>query len=194
MVKPYDVGLLVGRFQHFHKGHEMLVETALTLCDRLLILVGSSQESGTLRNPFNVSTRIDIIREIYGDSLVIKALPDLTNENDISHDWGKYVLENIDRYVYKAPELMIYGNDISRSGWFDPEDIKDTFEMIVPRSKLPISATMIREMMVKDDRREWMKWVNPKLHKMYDQLRAELLGTKPYAEIYQQLISGKEEK
>lgn len=188
-MRPYDIGLLVGRFQHFHKGHEMLVETALTLCDRLLILVGSSQESGTLRNPFNISTRIDIIKAIYGDSIIIKALPDLTNENDITTEWGKYVLRNVDTYIYKCPELMIYGNDISRSGWFDQEDIKDTFEMIVPRSKLPISATMLREMIVTDNRREWMKWVNPKLHKLYDSLRSELLGTKPYALMYQNLIN-----
>ena len=28
MNKPYDVGLVCGRFQTFHKGHESLVETA----------------------------------------------------------------------------------------------------------------------------------------------------------------------
>ena len=33
--KPYDTGLLVGRFQTFHKGHQCLVETGLTLCDRM---------------------------------------------------------------------------------------------------------------------------------------------------------------
>lgn len=36
-MKPYDVGLICGRFQTFHKGHEKLVDTGLMLCDRLLI-------------------------------------------------------------------------------------------------------------------------------------------------------------
>ena len=45
-MKPYDVGLVCGRFQTFHKGHEKLVDTGLLLCDRLLILIGSAQESG----------------------------------------------------------------------------------------------------------------------------------------------------
>ena len=49
-MKPYDVGVICGRFQTFHIGHESLVNTALTLCDRVLILVGSSQECGTERN------------------------------------------------------------------------------------------------------------------------------------------------
>jgi nicotinamide-nucleotide adenylyltransferase len=74
---------------------------------------------------------------------------------------------------------MIYGNDESRNRWFDPEDLKDTAEYIYPRTRLPISATMLREAMIYDNRKEWMKWVDPKLHKMYDEIRAELM-TVPY--------------
>ena len=181
----YDSGLIVGRFQTFHKGHQSLVNTALDLCDRVFILVGSSQESGTERNPFNIATRMSVIRECYPDKdrVHIYALPDLTHENDITSAWGKFVLENVDRYLYKAPELMIYGNDEARSRWFDEEDIKNTSEFIVHRSKLPISATMLREMMVNDDRKQWMQWVDPKLHKMYDSLRAELMAVPFYAEM-----------
>lgn len=189
MAKAYDCGFLCGRFQTFHIGHESLVETGLKLCDRMLILVGSAQESGTERNPFNIMTRINVIKEVFDDEnrIMIYALSDLTNENDITPDWGRYVLKNIDRYIYKAPELMIYGNDEARSRWFDPVDIKDTTEIIVPRSRLPISATMLREMMVRDDRREWMKYVNPRLHKMYDSLRAELMSVPFYQEMAKKL-------
>ena len=52
----YDTGLIIGHFQTFHKGHQSLVDTGLQLCDRLLILVGSAQESGTERNPFDINT------------------------------------------------------------------------------------------------------------------------------------------
>lgn len=179
----YDSGLIVGRFQTFHKGHQSLVDTGLKLCDRLYIFIGSAQESGTERNPFNISTRIAMLRECYPDRERVKilALSDLTNENDISYEWGRYVLDNVDRYLFKAPELMIYGNDEARSRWFDPEDIKDTAEFIIPRSRLPISATMLRTFMIKDERKEWMKWVDPKLHKMYDALRSELISIPCYS-------------
>ena len=190
-MKPYDVGLVVGRFQHFHIGHKSLVETAYKLCDRVLILVGSAQESGTLRNPYLPSTRIDVIREIYGkdnDLLQIKELNDLTNENDITADWGRYVLKNVKTHIRKVPSLMVYGNDEFRSKWFDPEDIKDTAEIVVPRSKIPISATLLREALVKDDFDYWSKFVDEKTHKMYDRLRSELLRTDPYCEMYQNLI------
>ena len=179
----YDSGLIVGRFQTFHKGHQSLVDAGLSLCDRILILIGSAQ--GTERNPFNIATRIDVIRSVYEDNkrVSVYALPDLTHEDDLSSEWGRYLLDQVDRYIYKAPELMIYGNDEARSRWFDVEDIKDTAEFIIPRSRLPISATMLRDMMVRDERREWMKWVNPKLHKMYDRLRAELMEVPYYSQL-----------
>lgn len=174
-MKPYDVGLIVGRFQTFHKGHQRLVDTALSLCDRVLILVGSAQETGTERNPFNIKTRIEMIEAVYDmPEVMIYALPDLTNENDITPDWGKYVMVNAKAYVHKAPELMVYGNDEARSKWFAVEDIKDTSEFIINRSALPISGTMMRQLMLDDNREEWMRWVSPKLHKFYDRLRGEL--------------------
>lgn len=181
MTKPYDVGLICGRFQTFHKGHEKLVNTGLLLCDRLLILVGSAQEYGTERNPLNVTTRIKMIREVYGDNpnIMIYGLSDMTNENDICHEWGRYLLNNADRYIYKNPDIMIYGNDESRSDWFDKKDLKNTTELIINRAELPISATLLRDLMISDKRKEWMELVNPKLHKMYDELRRELLGV-PY--------------
>ena len=152
------------------------------LCDRLLILIGSSQECGTERNPLNINTRTKMLRTIYGDNpnIMIYALADMTNENDICPEWGRYLLDNVDRYIYKNPEVMIYGNDESRSSWFDKKDLKNTTELIINRSELPISATMLRQLMVEDKRKEWMEFVNPRLHKMYDELRNELMTVEFY--------------
>ncbi len=181
-MKPYDVGLICGRFQTFHKGHEKLVDTGLMLCDRLLILIGSAQECGTERNPLNINTRTKMLKEIYGDNpnIMIYGLADMTDEDDIRPEWGRYLLDNVDRYIYKNPEVMIYGNDESRSQWFDKKDLTNTTELIINRAELPISATMLRQLMVADSRKEWMKWVNPKLHKMYDELRRELMSVDFY--------------
>ena len=128
----------------------------------------------------------------YGDKTILISCDDegngfhtlffgfMTNENDICHEWGKYLLDNVDRYIYKNPEVMIYGNDESRSAWFDKKDLKNTTELIINRAELPISATMLRQLMVEDKRREWMELVNPKLHKMYDEIRRELMSVEFY--------------
>lgn len=120
----------------------------------------------------------------------IVALSDMSHENNDCPEWGKYLLKNIDRYIYKVPDLMIYGNDDRRSKWFDKDDIKDVTEVIVNRGRIPITATQVREYMVFDDRHEWQKWVNPKLHKMYDELRSELMSIPFYQELYKNLSKG----
>lgn len=188
-MKPYDVGLICGRFQTFHKGHEKLVETGLMLCDRLLILIGSAQECGTERNPLNINTRTKMLKMVYGDdpNIMIYGLPDLSNENNNSPEWGRYLLDHSDRYIFKNPDVMIYGNDNSRSAWFDKKDLKYTTELIINRSDLPISATMLRKYMVEDNRKAWMECVNPKLHKMYDEIRRELMTVDYYKELFKQL-------
>lgn len=192
-MKPYDVGLICGRFQTYHIGHESLINMGTQLCDRILILIGSSQECGTERNPLNINTRTKMLKEIYGDSpeIMIYALSDLTDENDIRPEWGKYLLENVDRYIYKVPELMITGDDEERNRWFAREDVVDMSQLIVNRGRIPISATQVRKLMVMDDRKEWMKWVNPKLHKMYDEIRRELMTVPYYREMQIKLMEDK---
>lgn len=189
-MKPYDTGLICGRFQTFHKGHERLVESGLLLCDRLLILIGSSQECGTERNPFNIVTRTNILKEIYGDrpEIMIYGIADMTDENDICPEWGRYLLNNADRYIHKNPEIMIYGNDESRSGWFSKADLKNTAELILNRYDMLLSATKVREYMAKDMRKEWMDSVNPRLHKLYDTLREELMTIDFYQKLAQERI------
>lgn len=174
-MKQFDLGVIVGRFQTLHLGHESLINMGISLCDRLAVFVGSSQEHGTIKNPFDITTREKMLKEVYGDQIMIFGLPDRKDYGD-DPGWGKYLLENIDRVFYKAPELMLYGNDQCRSSWFNPEDIKDTSEFIINRGRIPLSGTKVRDLMLQDKRREWMSCVNPKLHKMYDELRRELLA------------------
>ena len=55
-------GVFIGRFQPFHKGHLKAVEDILRKVDELVIVVGSSQYSHRLDNPFTPGERITMIR------------------------------------------------------------------------------------------------------------------------------------
>lgn len=99
---------------------------------------------------------------------------------------GNLPLSKVDEVIYKAPECMIYGNDESRSKWFNTNEIKNTSEFIINRAAIDISATKVRRLMVENNRREWMKWVNPRLHKMYDELRGQLMEVPFYKAMEQE--------
>jgi len=56
-------GVFVGRFQPFHNGHMKAVKDILRNIDELVIVVGSSQYSHRIDNPFTVGERITMIRK-----------------------------------------------------------------------------------------------------------------------------------
>jgi nicotinamide-nucleotide adenylyltransferase len=55
-------GVFVGRFQPFHKGHLEVIKNIMDEVDELVIIVGSSQYSHRLDNPFTAGERIIMIR------------------------------------------------------------------------------------------------------------------------------------
>jgi nicotinamide-nucleotide adenylyltransferase len=55
-------GILVGRFQPFHKGHLDAVRFALRKVDTLWIIIGSAQKSHEARNPFTAGERLAMIK------------------------------------------------------------------------------------------------------------------------------------
>lgn len=56
-------GLMIGRFQPFHRGHLYLVQQILSECNELVIAIGSSQFNYTFFNPFTAGERIHMIHE-----------------------------------------------------------------------------------------------------------------------------------
>lgn len=65
-----QVGLFIGRFQPFHYGHLSTVKFALKEVNHLYILVGSSQKSHELHNPFTAGERIVMIRNALLDEKI----------------------------------------------------------------------------------------------------------------------------
>ena len=55
-------GIFLGRFQPFHLGHTEVIKSLLDSVDELIIVIGSSQLSHELENPFTAGERITMTR------------------------------------------------------------------------------------------------------------------------------------
>ncbi|MCQ4350098.1 MAG: adenylyltransferase/cytidyltransferase family protein, partial [Sulfolobales archaeon] len=55
--------LFPGRFQPIHLGHIEVIKWTLEKFDEIIIVIGSSQESHTIMNPFSAGERIEMIRK-----------------------------------------------------------------------------------------------------------------------------------
>jgi nicotinamide-nucleotide adenylyltransferase len=54
-------GLVIGRFQPFHKGHLSVIREVLGECDDVVVVIGSAEESHTAANPFTAGERYQMI-------------------------------------------------------------------------------------------------------------------------------------
>lgn len=190
MDKLYKNGLVIGRFSPIHIGHNKLINSSINLCSRTLVLVGSAQEANTLRNPFDIKTRIKLISKCYPkydeNVLMIRGINDLKNELNNDFSWGDFVISEVNRHLNgDFSDLVIYGNDPVKRTWFDPSCIPNTSELFIPRTD--ISATYVRGLMVIGDKDNWKKLTSPFIHSDYDRLREKLLSVPAYTRIYKSL-------
>ena len=174
MNKPYELGILIGRFQPFHTGHQDMIDKALALCDKVGLFIGSSQESGTLMNPFSYEERKGWLKKIYGDRLYVYPLPDIGVGNNSK--WGDYVIENVIQRFGRAPDLFVSGKESRRIDWFDSINGLAVAELYLPKT-IEISATRVREMFIGNELEEWKKYTDPLLWDEFDRLRKTVISS-----------------
>ena len=98
-LKKYGVGIVIGRFQPFHKGHAHLIDRALRLCNKLIIGIGSSNTIDK-DNPFSYEKRLEMVtRFIENEKLQhriekIVPIPDVPNDDE----WLKLTIKNAGKF------------------------------------------------------------------------------------------------
>ena len=142
--KQFRTTLILGRFQPLHIGHQYLINTALSISDSVLILIGSSQEESTNKNPFSYSLRKEMLQRVYGDRIKIAPLKDL-GLGDVT-GWGDYLLSEARKI---APDLdcFLFGEEKKCERWFSKE-VKESITFYkVTRNKIKVNATKLRELL-----------------------------------------------
>lgn len=175
----FDYGIIVGRFQHIHVGHEKLINIGLKLCNKILIFIGSANQIPSSRNPYSYEYRKALIEIIYKkdiekEKIIILPLNDFSDSNLLTPEWGRYVLENAKIALGKYPNCIIYGKDKDIFKCFSKEDIRNLSEVYVDRESLSISATQIRRFLLEDNVNKWKEYTNVKIHCKYKELKEKL--------------------
>ena len=141
-MKPFKLGFIVGRFQLLHKGHEQLIDLGLELCEKFVVLVGSSNESRTENNPFTFEERKEMIQKVYGDK--VEVYPIINIGIGYVPEWGNYLLNTIQFYCDEYPDFVINGSEDGRSNWLSDEKRQHITELTVARDKIKVSGTKVR--------------------------------------------------
>lgn len=58
---PFELGVLIGRFQPFHQGHERILQEALNQAENVVVVLGSSFQARDAKDPFTWQERAAMI-------------------------------------------------------------------------------------------------------------------------------------
>lgn len=136
---------LIGRFSLFHNGHAHLIDRAVQTSDFVLILIGSSRQVRTIKNPFTFEERAEVIaaylKAKHPDAMVRINPQDNTEDflytgmspgviikplhdhiyNDL--EWINEVQENVIETkkilpIHKDSDVYLTGADRDESTWY----------------------------------------------------------------------------
>lgn len=148
------VGVFLARFQPVHKAHIYVIETALKECDKVIILMGSSNKESMLRNPFSFKIRYELLRDSLSnredmERIEIYELPDWSQEDkeEDNQIWGSYLYYNIVSRI-KQKKFSFYYSDKPDivADWFAPEIRQYITHRFLDRNSIfsGLSSTKIR--------------------------------------------------
>lgn len=124
--KTYDFLIFIGRFQPLHNGHLSVVEHALKISEKVIVLCGSAHQPRTYRNPWTVEEREKMIRDSLQDQdqqrVLVAPLMDIMYNDE---SWVKNVQATVNGLVtahfglpHKQPRIALVGHSKDQSSYY----------------------------------------------------------------------------
>ena len=132
------VGLTVGRYQPFHKGHLKSLNWILERVTKLYIVIGSAQESRTKKNPFTCLERKKMIESCLTGNIIFL----FSDDNESDDIWKDNILKQA-----QDTDIIFTNNDVVKNIF------NGTIEIIEVPFFYEVRATEIRKLM-----REKKRW------------------------------------
>lgn len=162
-----DVTVYIGRFNPFHNGHAHVLKRALETSKLVIVLVGSSGQARSLKNPFTFEERRKMIMEWYdamrsyhhadapGD-LCVLPIRDYPYNDTL---WIRQVQRVVKQEVLKnfslndKVQIHLTGSDRDESTWYLQSFRQWKQDLVEPyrtKDALNVSATSIRTALFSD--------------------------------------------
>lgn len=140
MTKQFGFGLVVGKFDPYHKGHEYVIQTACEQCRNVVILVVDSNE-----DCFPAQRRLNWIMQ---SPLPVSGytIPDIYDD-DNSQAWAehtlRFLLDNC-LYAFEVPHRAVFTSETYGEAY--AQHMGFTHVSVDPeRIHIPVSATAVRD-------------------------------------------------
>lgn len=110
--------VFIGRFQPFHLGHLYLINQALQKADQLIVLLGSANNERTIKNPWTVNERTNLIKNHLTQKQLLKikfgAIADHQNEEI----WNNLVTNQVNDLALPNHHIFLFGHIKDESSYY----------------------------------------------------------------------------
>lgn len=142
------VGVLIGRFEGYHNEHHRHMRRAAKENDVVMVLIGSSNRRISIKNPFTVQERAEMIwNNIYEDDEIPETVPILFRslpDNPLSDDeWAETVRHIVKQQAQADADVTLYGCDKDESTFY-LKMFPEWGQSFVPQKSL-FDASTLRE-------------------------------------------------
>lgn len=156
MTKRYKLAILIGRFQPLHLGHVANIKASFqTVAEKVQVLVGSSFQPRTPKNPFTFDERKEMITTAIESD--IRPAPDsykISPIRDFKYSNNAWIAQVQSMIKQNWPDIAdediaILGYDKDESSWYNHAFPNWKFVPLPPFTNYgahPIDATKVREL------------------------------------------------
>lgn len=180
------VGVFLARMQPIHNAHLYMVEKACEECDEVTVILGSENKRDTLRNPFTIEKRREMLLASlpveYREKISVYEIPDWSMESKFADYkiWGRYFYYNVVSRINQKRFFLYYSDGQKMlDNWFENTEVREyiTYRLF-ERSSLfdGLSATKIRNAFVNDDKEYIRKYCPDVVLEQFDYLKKYYLG------------------
>lgn len=169
--KKYDLLVFIGRFQPVHIGHTQVIESACKMANHVLVLVGSSNQPRTIKNPWTYQERSDMIADSTSylqlrHNSVIHTRP-IYDQSYNDQKWVTSVQATVDDYISdnlvypkeKGHKIGLIGHQKDSSSYY--LKMFPQWETVEHEMNEDVSATDLRTLMFEDKSIRFLEGVLP---------------------------------
>ncbi len=145
-----NIAVIIGRFSLVHKGHEALITHAIDNYDRVIVLIGSSYQARTPKNPFTGIERRRILRKMFRyaeDDIDFSLIRDYPYSDT---KWGVDVCSQVQMVCEPEDKITIVGCDRDSSTYYLKSFPQWNLDLIDPVGD-NLSATNYRKALFEQD-------------------------------------------
>ena len=134
--KEKKIAFLVMRLQPQHTGHTNLIYRAMMENDLVILLLGSSQEKRTKRNPLSTPEKISLLKQTFGISSKLKVLSIRDIGAASKKEWTEHVFKTIKKSDLEQPTRYYAGDEVNGSFYKDAYNLNNKKIEVIIQDRL----------------------------------------------------------